>query len=78
MENIKLDKEWIEECKKWVFFDRSRFTNYKVEIEILDQNNNVEILIDWIKEKIEDSSPMTSLAKLGISCIYQQILARYI
>jgi len=74
MLNNKIDKEWVEESKKWVFLDRSRFSNYKIELNKLDTCNTIEEFIDWIKFHISDIGPMTGLGKTALECIYQQIL----
>ena len=70
----QIDQEHREELKKWVYLDRSRFTNYKQEIELLDGIETIGQLIGWIKDKTSQESNMSGLPRAALTCILHSIL----
>jgi len=66
-----MKKEYIEECKKWVYLDRNTFVNYKSQLQEIDNIQNTEELHLWINQY---KKSMKGLPSAALECIRTHIL----
>lgn len=66
-----MNPKHIEECKKWILFDKTQFNNYQHKIDELNSIKNLEELYRWIND---NKNVMNGLSGAGIVCIQSRVL----